>query len=80
MTAIGIVLVWHRDNQNQRGKGILPSLQTTEVHQRHAEQFVEGEVLVRAKVLGDAPFAAVEMRVDEGAWTPMQPVPGEVAL
>ena len=36
--------------------------------------------VVRAKALGDAPMMAVEMRVDAGAWTPMQPVQGETAL
>ena len=36
--------------------------------------------VVRAKVLGDAPITAVEMRVDDGTWTPMRPMPGDSAL
>ncbi len=36
--------------------------------------------VVRAKVLGDAPMTAVEMRVDDGTWMSMRPVPGEAAL
>ncbi len=35
---------------------------------------------MRAKVLGDAPVVAVEVRADDGAWMPMRPVPGEAAL
>ena len=35
---------------------------------------------VRAKVLGDAPIIGVEMRADDGTWTPMRPVPGGAAL
>jgi len=34
VTAISVVLVGHRSDQNQRGKGILPRLQLAEVHQR----------------------------------------------
>lgn len=36
--------------------------------------------IVRAKVFGDAPMTAVEIRVDNGTWMPMQPVPDEVTL
>ena len=36
--------------------------------------------VVRVKVLGDAPLASVDMRVDRGDWTPMRPVPNGVAL
>ena len=45
-----------------------------------ANQTVEGSFLARAKVVGDAPGASVEVQVDDGAWTPMTPVPGESAL
>ncbi len=31
---------------------------------------------VRAKVLGDAPIEAVELRLDDGAWRPMAPAAG----
>jgi hypothetical protein len=34
VTAISVVLVAHRSDQNQRRKGILPRLQLEEVHQR----------------------------------------------
>lgn len=36
--------------------------------------------VVRAKVLGDAPIATVEMRVDDGPWSPMGTVPGNTSL
>lgn len=36
--------------------------------------------VVRAKVIGDAPITAVEMRADDGKWMPMQPVLGNTAL
>jgi 3',5'-cyclic-AMP phosphodiesterase len=39
-----------------------------------------GVPTVRAKVLGDTPITAVEMRVDDGTWTPMRPMPGDMAL
>ena len=45
-----------------------------------ASQAAGDNTLVRAKVLGDAPMTNVEMRIDDSTWTPMQPVPGEVAL
>jgi 3',5'-cyclic-AMP phosphodiesterase len=35
---------------------------------------------VRAKVLGDAPITAVEVRVDDDPWTPMRPVSGKTSL
>jgi len=37
VTTIGIVLVWHRCGQNQKGNGILPPLKVIEVHQRQAD-------------------------------------------
>jgi hypothetical protein len=41
---------------------------------------VPGPFVVRAKVVGDAPIDTVEVRVDDGAWTPMAPVPGAAAV
>lgn len=45
-----------------------------------ASQVVGGPFTVRAKVLGDAPVTSVEAQLDDGPWTPMATVPGEVAL
>ncbi len=45
-----------------------------------ANRKFDGTPVVRVKVFGDAPMTAVEMRVDDGAWIPMQPVPSEAAL
>jgi hypothetical protein len=39
-----------------------------------------GTPVVRAKVLGDAPITAVEMRVDDSTWMPMRPVPSATSL
>jgi Icc protein len=39
-----------------------------------------GAPVVRAKVLGDAPITAVEMRVDDDPWTPMRLVAGNTSL
>ena len=46
----------------------------------HASRTSDTAPVVRAKVLGDAPITAVEMRADDGTWTPMRPVPGSAAL
>jgi 3',5'-cyclic-AMP phosphodiesterase len=43
-------------------------------------QIVDGSFPARAKVVGDIPIERVEVRVDQGAWAPMRPVPGEAAL
>lgn len=43
-------------------------------------QIARGSFVVRAKVVGDAPIAAVEVRVDDCASAPMAPVPGGAAL
>ena len=40
----------------------------------------ESHHAVRAKVLSDAPITAVEMRVDDGAWAAMRPIPNEPTL
>ncbi len=40
----------------------------------------DGSFIVRAKVIGDSPLRTVQARMDDGAWTPMQPVPSESAL
>lgn len=45
-----------------------------------ANQVVDGPFSARAKVVGDLPIERVEVRVDQGAWAPMRPVPGEAAL
>ena len=45
-----------------------------------ADQIVHGPFRVRAKVVGDTPIEAVEMRLDDGAWTTMSPAPGASAL
>ena len=45
-----------------------------------ASRKCDGASVARAKVLGDTAIIAVEMRADDGTWTPMQPVPGEAAL
>ena len=45
-----------------------------------AIQATGGASVARAKVLGDAPITAVDVRVDDGAWSPMAPVPGVTAL
>ncbi len=42
-------------------------------------QAAPGPLVVRAKVLGDAPVEAVEAQV-EGDWVPMAPAPGEAAV
>jgi Icc protein len=42
-------------------------------------QIVRRSFVVRAKVIGDAPIAAVEARGDDGDWAPMAPVPGAAA-
>lgn len=44
------------------------------------DQFVEGPFPIRAKIVGDTPITQVEVRVDDGEWAPMTPVPGSVAL
>lgn len=38
------------------------------------------EPLVRAKVVGDAPIKTVEVKVGDGNWMPMAPVPEEASL
>jgi 3',5'-cyclic-AMP phosphodiesterase len=43
-------------------------------------QIARGSFAVRAKVVGNAPIEAVEVRVDNGGWAPMVPVPGDAAL
>jgi len=43
-------------------------------------QAAPGPLVVRAKVLGDAPVEAVEVQVDGGDWLPMAPAPGEAAV
>jgi hypothetical protein len=35
---------------------------------------------IRAKVLGDAPMLTVDCQIDDGAWSPMAPVAGQIAL
>ena len=40
----------------------------------------DGMILARAKVVGDAAIEAVEVQVGQGAWAPMAPVTGDVAL
>jgi len=45
-----------------------------------ASQGVGNASVLRAKVLGDAPITDVEMRADDGVWTPMQRSPGGAAL
>ena len=39
-----------------------------------------GTALVRAKVIGDAPVTAVEMRTEDGPWRPMRPAASETAV
>lgn len=46
----------------------------------NVSQAIDGSRAVRAKVFGDAPIAVVEVQGDDGAWVPMTPVPGAVAL
>ena len=41
---------------------------------------VSGPLLVRAKIVGDAPIELVEASVDNGDWTPMAQVPGASAV
>ncbi len=43
-------------------------------------QTIGGRFTARAKVLGDVPIETVEVRLDNGDWMPMTPVPAEVAL
>ncbi|WP_428485588.1 hypothetical protein [Rhodopila sp.] len=45
-----------------------------------AGQTVGGASLMRVKVIGDAPIEVVEVRLDDGKWVPMVPVPGASAL
>ena len=45
-----------------------------------SNQTVDGPFVVRAKVAGDAPTAAVEVSLDDGDWRPMAPVPGDPSL
>jgi hypothetical protein len=39
-----------------------------------------GTPVLRAKAVGDAPIEIVEVRVDEGDWASMAPVPGAAAI
>ncbi len=43
-------------------------------------QTINGPFTVRAKVIGDAPIEAVDLRVDDCGWTPMTPLPRECGL
>jgi Icc protein len=45
-----------------------------------ANQLVRESFVVRAKVIGDAPIRSVDVRMDDGAWMPMAPVPDATAL
>ncbi len=43
-------------------------------------QILHGSFPVRAKAIGDAPIQTVEMRLGEGDWAPMAPVPTDATL
>lgn len=47
---------------------------------RHAVETTPSAASIRAKVFGDAPMQLVEVRIDDGEWMAMSPVPGGPAL
>jgi hypothetical protein len=62
VTAISVVLVGHRSDQNQRGKRILPRLQLGEVHQRLQGPYEAGRGPARPRWSGAAPDSAARGR------------------